>query len=66
MNNIDHDRNDTSTVRQAVNTQTGALTDVRPGRQDHFRWVTLNSISDASKHERDKHDPGTELRLRPI
>jgi hypothetical protein len=45
MNNIDHDRNDTSTVRQDVNAQTGVLTDVPPGRPDHFRWLALNSIS---------------------
>jgi hypothetical protein len=51
MNNIDHDRNDTSTMRQGVNAQTGVLTDVPPGRPDHFHWVALNSISDASKHD---------------
>jgi hypothetical protein len=45
MNNIDHDRNDTSTMRQGVNAQTGVLTDVPPGRPDHFRWLALNSIS---------------------
>jgi hypothetical protein len=28
-----------------VDNQTGILTDVLPGRPDHFRWVPLNSIS---------------------